>query len=92
MKVLNPAAYTEFILNMVRNKFKNNRVQRSRVCSWRKDSQLIAVFGSSENRNEPSTSIKKKMEFLEQLSDCHVPCSTKQAVTNNDDFVKSWQL
>jgi hypothetical protein len=56
--VLNPAAYTEFILNMVRNKFKNNRAQRNRVCSWGTVSQLIVVFGSSENRTEPSTSTK----------------------------------
>jgi hypothetical protein len=44
---------------MVRNKFKNNRAHRSRVCSWGTDSQLIAVFGSSENGTETSTSIKK---------------------------------
>jgi hypothetical protein len=75
---------------MVRNKFKNNRAQRSWVCSCGTDSQLTEVFGSSENRNETSNSMKK-VEFLEQLSDCYVPCSTKQAVIN-DDFVKSWQL
>jgi hypothetical protein len=71
---------------MVRNKFKNNRAHRSRVCSWVTDSQLIAVFGSSENRTETSTSTKK-VEFLEQLSDCYVPCSTKQAVINNNNLL-----
>jgi hypothetical protein len=41
---------------MVRNKFKNNRAHGNRVCSWVTDSQVIAVFGSSENITETSTS------------------------------------
>jgi hypothetical protein len=44
---------------MVRNKFKNKRAHRSWVCSWGTVSQLIAVFGSSENRTGTSTSTKK---------------------------------